>query len=130
MINNGKDINLAEKIAKFFKDNGIDLASLQELLKADVFFMALNHTEIKQDKYSFKELLAWVKEHFNPNLHSAASLTREEKPGEGIILSCCFMDKKNAPMTSAKDPFLRVITKELDEDLKKNFGSKDMVLLQ
>ncbi|WP_104682273.1 hypothetical protein [Helicobacter felis] len=126
----GKNGNIVEQIVKFLKDNGIDLASLQELLKADVFLMALNHTEIKQDKYSFKELLAWVKEHFNPNLHSAASLTKEEKAGEGLILSCCFMDKKNAPMTSAKDPFLRVITKELDEDLRKNFGSKDMVLLQ
>ncbi|WP_120952311.1 hypothetical protein [Helicobacter sp. L8] len=128
--NKGKNSNIVEQIVKFLKDNGIDLASLQEMLKADSFLQAWNYTELKQDKYSFKELLSWVKEHFNPSLHSAASLTKEEKAGVGIILSCCFMDKKNEAMAEAKDPFLRVIAKEIDEDLKKNFGNKDMIVLK
>ncbi|CCB80111.1 hypothetical protein HBZC1_11250 [Helicobacter bizzozeronii CIII-1] len=132
MINSGKSPGgkLIEELMAFLKEKGFLLEDLRKLLNQDTFLQAWNYTEIKQDKYSFKELLAWVKEHFNPNLHSAASLTKEEKAGEGLILSCCFMDKKNAPLTSEKDPFLRVMTKELDEDLKKNFGNKDMIMLK
>ncbi|WP_163533535.1 hypothetical protein [Helicobacter suis] len=132
MTNNDKSptSKLIEELVAFLKEKGLVLEELKKLLNQDVFLQAWNYTEVKQDKYSFKELLAWIKEHFNPNLHSAANLTKEEKAGVGIILSCCFMDLKNAPMTSEKDPFLRVITKELDEDLKKNFGNKDMILLK
>ncbi|BCZ19958.1 hypothetical protein NHP190012_16000 [Helicobacter sp. NHP19-012] len=132
MMNDGKSPSgkLIEELVAFLKEKGFLLEELKKLLNQDTFLQAWNYTEVKQDKYSFKELLTWVKEHFNPNLHSAASLTKEEKAGVGLILSCCFMDKKNTPLTSEKDPFLRVIAKELDEDLKKNFGTKDMIMLK
>ncbi|WP_104708363.1 hypothetical protein [Helicobacter ailurogastricus] len=136
MTNNGKNTGeLVEEIkkalVKLMKEMGCSLANVKEAFKQislDTLLQAWNYTEVNQDKYSFKELLNWVKQHLKPNFHSGASITKEEKAGV-IILSCCLMDKNNMPMTSPKDPFLRVITKELDEDLKKNFGDKNVIVL-
>ncbi|WP_120944656.1 hypothetical protein [Helicobacter labacensis] len=138
MINNDKGPKeviideIKKEIIRMIKGLGHSLADVKEAFKQlslDTFWQAWNYTEVEQDTYSFKELLSWVKEHLNQNLHSGASITREEKVGVGIILSCCFMDKRNTPMTSLKDPFLRVIAKKLDEDLTKNFGDKNMIVL-
>ncbi|WP_104637669.1 hypothetical protein [Helicobacter felis] len=139
MINNDKGPKeviieeIKKEIIRMIKELGHSLADVKEAFKQlslDTFWQAWNYTEVKQDKYSFKELLTWVKDHLNQNLHSGASITKEERVGVGIILSCCFMDKHNKPMTSPKDPFLRVFTKQLDEDLVKNFGDKDMIVLR
>ncbi|WP_104629471.1 hypothetical protein [Helicobacter bizzozeronii] len=136
MTNNGKNAkgSVVEEIMKVIKEKGFGLEdikkALEELSNPDTGSQSCNYTELKQDSYSLKEVIAWVKKHFNPNLHNAASLLKEEGKSGEIILSCCLMDKKDEPMSDSKDPFLRVITKELDEDLKKNFGNKNMIVLR
>lgn len=129
MVNNSNNA-MMEKLLKFLKENDIDLSALNEMLNADTFLMAWNHTEIEQPSYTFKEAISWIKEHFDPKLHTSASITKEVSQDGTIILNCCLISKEGEPLAEPKDPFLRVETKEICQDLKDNFGDKNMIVIK
>ena len=128
MVNN----SIVEKLLQFFKDNGISiLEAVQALSNKEALMEALNYREIEeQPSYTFKEAVAWIKEHFDPKLHAGATITKKVAQDGTITLSCCLTNKENEPLTRAGDPFLQVRTKEICQDLKDNFGDKDMIIIQ
>lgn len=127
MVNN----SIVEKLLQFLKDNGISrLEAVQALSNKEALMEALNYTEIEQLNYTFKEAVAWIKEHFDPKLHAGATITKKVAQDGTITLSCCLTNKENEPLTRAGDPFLQVRTKEICQDLKDNFGDKDMIIIQ
>lgn len=127
MVNNA----IVEKLLQFLKGNGIDVwQARQILLDKETLAVAWNYTEIEQLNYTFKEAVAWIKEHFDPKLHAGATITKEVAQDGTITLSCCLTNKENEPLTRAGDPFLQVRTKEICQDLKDNFGDKDMIIIQ
>ena len=127
MVNN----SIVEKLLQFLKDNGISrLEAVQALSNKEALMEALNYTEIEQPSYTFKEAVAWIKEHFDPKLHAGATITKKVAQDGTITLSCCLTNKENEPLTRAGDPFLQVRTKEICQDLKDNFGDKDMIIIQ
>lgn len=127
MVNN----SIVEKLFQFLKDNGISrLEAVQALSNKEALMEALNYTEIEQPSYTFKEAVAWIKEHFDPKLHAGATITKKVAQDGTITLSCCLTNKENEPLTRAGDPFLQVRTKEICQDLKDNFGDKDMIIIQ
>lgn len=126
MVNNA----MMEKLLKFIKENDIDLSALNEMLNADTFLMAYYHEDKEQESYSFKEAISWIKKYFDPKLHTSASITKEVRQDGTIILNCCLINKDGEALTRPKDRFLRVTTRNICQDLKYNFGDKDMIIIQ
>ena len=90
----------------------------------------MEYTEIKQESYSFKEAINWIKKYFDPGLHTSASITKEVRQDGTIILNCCLINKEGEALTRPKDPFLRVTTRNICQDLKNNFGDKDLIVIK
>lgn len=119
------------KILKFLKDEGISIEEALSILgDKDTWITAWNYTEIKQESYSFKEAINWIKKYFDPGLHTSASITKEVRQDGTIILNCCLINKEGEALTRPKDPFLRVTTRNICQDLKNNFGDKDLIVIK
>lgn len=119
------------KILKFLKDEGISIEEVLSILgDKDTWLTAWNYTEIEQESYSFKEAISWIKKYFDPRLHTSASITKEVRQDGTIILNCCLINKEGEALTRPKDPFLRVTTRNICQDLKNNFGDKDLIVIK
>lgn len=119
------------KILKFLKDEGISIEEVLSILgDKDTWLTAWNYTEIEQESYSFKEAISWIKKYFDPRLHTSASITKEVRQDGTIILNCCLINKEGEALTRPKDPFLRVTTRNICQDLKDNFGDKDLIVIK
>lgn len=140
----GTNLSQALEVLKELAKSGAD-AGLKKLerglsgLEGEVkeALQALEKIELKESTdsvleckiYSFKEALAWIKEHLDPKRHGAASITKEME-GDKIVLKLCFLDHDRKPLLKEGDWFLKVKTDEICQDLKNNFGDKDMIIVQ
>jgi hypothetical protein len=75
--------------------------------------------------------IKWIKEHFPKGVASGACITREINQQEnGFTLHHNFLDKENNPMIGSEYPTLVVNTKLLSEDIRSQFGNKDMIIIR
>ncbi len=124
--------DLLKELLVLFKKYGIEIEEAIQYLKelgTKAVLAAWGYTEIECQQYTFKELMKWIQDNFNQNKHSAASVTKEMQDGK-IILKCCFLNKNKEPLAEIGDLFLKVKTDSICDDLKNNFGNKDMIIIE
>ncbi|WP_104695946.1 hypothetical protein [Helicobacter salomonis] len=103
---------------------------IESVLNKKALEMAWNHEEVKKRQYTFKEALEWIQKNFDSRIYSAANIMREQIEEHQIVLSCCFLDKNGNPLVGSENPFLRVETSELDQDLVENFGDENLIVVK
>lgn len=106
-----------------------DAISALRQLDEETLQMAWNYTEVKCERYSFKEALDWIKSNMNEEKHSGATITKEVI-GNKILLKCCFLDSNKQPLSKVGDLYLAVETNSICKDLEDSFGDKNMIVVE
>lgn len=97
---------------------------------------ALNSQERECDLITFRECLKWVKDYFNPEIHGGAVIFRKSEgkdssiEGNKLILKICFLGKDGGLLSDNSSPNLTIRCKAVDDDLKSNFGNKEIIVLR
>lgn len=108
-----------------------DISNNIKALNEDDLKRAQNHQETTVDEHNMSSSIKWIKEHFPKEVASGACITRDVNlKGDGFIIHHNFLDKENNPMIGSEYPTLVVNTKSLSEDIRSQFGNKDMIIIR
>ncbi len=97
---------------------------------------ALNTQERECDLITFGECIKWIKDYLNPEIHSGAVIFRKanvkDSSAEGykLILKVCFLGKDGKLLSDKSSPNLIIKCISIDDDLRSNFGSNEMIILR
>ncbi|OBV28587.1 hypothetical protein BKN38_09865 [Helicobacter sp. CLO-3] len=123
-----------EELKKLLIGLGLDPDQAIEFLKnldMEQLKLAWNYKELKVDTYSFRDAIEWIKSEMDQNKHkyNGAVINKTEENGK-IILTICLLDKKDEPMLKLGDAFCKVETLSICDDLRANFGDKNMCIIK
>lgn len=96
----------------------------------------MNSQERKYDLITFGECLKWIKEYFNPEIHSGAVIFRKANvkdsstEGYKLILKVCFLGKDGNLLSDNLSPNLIIKCDSIDDVLRANFGDKETIVLK
>lgn len=83
------------------------------------------------DEYGLRNAVEWFKDNHPGQNYTACLLMVKDKRNEKITLHHFFIDNKyKEPVLDGSLPYRITETKSIDEDLKRVFGNKDMILLK
>ena len=100
------------------------LSTIERLIKT-----AWNLDERYCSKYSLEEAIKWIK--LNKPSEATGGILLKVSPSDGnIVLHHCFIDKDQNPLLDGKHPHRIVYTREISEDLTRQFGEKDMLVFK
>ena len=118
--------DMVEKIIEKLKEKGESEKDIR--LFIDALNVIVDYEQLEVEHYTFKELLAWLKDKFDENKHSFASVTKTLNDNK-IILVSCFLDKNKEALIMG-EPYLKVTTNSICEDFINNFDGKEMIIIE
>lgn len=95
----------------------------------EIVKIAWNYEEYNTREYGFGDAIAWIRERIDPQRHGGACLYRTST-GEYFTLYMCLLDREERPLLGASDPYCVVHCLALDEQLVRQFGTKNMIIVK
>ncbi|MEB3191906.1 MAG: hypothetical protein VKL42_16315 [Snowella sp.] len=117
--------NLTEDIKKRVEGlKRLNPSTMERLIKT-----AWNLEEKHCSEYSLEEAIKWIKLN-KPSEATGGILLKMSPSDKDIVLHHCFIDKDQNPLLDGKHPHRIVYTREISEDLSRQFGEKDMLVFK
>lgn len=120
--------DIIETIVAILKKKGESEEDIRLFTNALNGYLMGDYKELEVEHYTFKELLAWLKDKFDENKHSFASITKTLQDDK-IVLKSCFLDKNKEALIMG-EPYLKVTTNSICEDFINNFDGKEMIIIE
>ena len=118
-------VKLVEDIKKRVEGlKGLNPSTMERLNKT-----AWNLEEKHCSKYSLEEAIKWIKLN-KPSEATGGILLKMSPSDKNIVLHHCFIDKDQNPLLDGNHPHRIVYTREISEDLTRQFGEKDMLVFK
>ncbi len=92
--------------------------------------LAWNLEEKDVDVYTFKECVAWLKEHINKENARGAYIHKKELADKKYELNVFFFDSDKKALKGDNNSWLIVRCNSLDEDFIRSFGTRDVLVVQ
>ena len=114
----------AKKRGRFYTDN--DFVMLKEALR-----YAWNYDEAYRREYTFEEAIKWFKSYAPKDASADGCLLLEKRKAEPYMIHHCFISKRDEkPLLDGKHPHRLVKAQQVSNELLKNFGDKNMLIIR
>lgn len=85
--------------------------------------------EKETSTFTFKECIEWVKPFYDKEKHSGAIIAKKQTE-DRLLIKVCFLGMDGKPLSDEESHFLIVRCNEIDENLKNQFGDKNVIILR
>jgi hypothetical protein len=104
---------------------------IKEIVTIETFKLAINYEEKNTKFYTAKEMIKWFKENYKQNYEPCVYMLKAEIDGDAIYkLHHVFIDNDKEPCLDGSVPYRKVIARQIDDEIVRMFGDKDMIILR
>lgn len=121
---------MIELVKKFGKKAFDSISKIQEAGGLKKFVNTAWYSDEKEtDIFTFKECIDWIKLYYDKNKHGGAIVGKKQNEN-GLLLKVCFIDKDENTLSDEESHYLIVRCNGLDDNLKKQFGDKNAIIIK